>query len=150
MSYNLQDMIKESGCTPEQIAQGVKEMDWEARIAAIKAKRERQAKQIADDARKYDGARLAQEWKRSDFACFIKRAPELDKLTDDELRTLFLKDEGYDPDTDSRLYTRVTNLYIWRRRKKRHVPDYDLALKGLHGEAREKEWYKIHDIWRNL
>lgn len=150
MSYNLQDMIKESGCTPEQIAQGVKEMDWEARIAAIKAKRERQAKQIADDARKYDGARLAQEWKRSDFACFIKRAPELDKLTDNELRALFLTDREYDPDTDSRLYTRVTSLYMWRRVRKRNLPEYGIALKGLTGEERKAEWQKIHDIWRNL
>lgn len=149
MSYNLQDMIKASGSTPEQIAEGVKEMDWEARITVIKAKRAEWAKAHAKFARSC-GARLAEEWTRKDFACFIKKAPELDKLTDDELRALFLKDHGYDPDTDSPLYERATNLYIWRRGKKRNVPDYDLALKGLHGEAREKEWYKIHDIWRNL
>lgn len=148
MSYNLDHMIKDSGSTPEQIAQGVKEMDWEARITAIKAKRERQAKQIAEEKRKYDGARLANEWKRADFACFIKKAPELAKLTDKELRALFLKEHGHDGDAP--LYERVTSLYIWRRARKRHLPEYEIALEGLTGEARENEWQKIHDIWRNL
>jgi hypothetical protein len=146
MSYNLDDMIKDSGATPEQIAEGVKEMDWEARITAIKTKR---AEAQADYARSC-GARLAEEWSRKDFQCFIKKAPQLAKLTDNELRALFLKPHGYDPDTEKPLYERATNLYIWRRARKRNVPDYDLALEGLHGEAREKEWYKIHDLWRNL
>lgn len=149
MTYNLDDMMKASEATPEQIAQGVKEMDWEARIAAIKAKRAEWEKAQADFARSC-GARLAEEWTRKDFACFIKKAPELDKLTDDELRALFLKPHGYDPDTESPLYERATNLYIWRRARKRNVPDYDLATKGLNGEVRKNEWQKIHDIWRTL
>lgn len=149
MTYTLDDMIKASGSTPEQIAEGVKEMDWEAHITAIKAKRAEWAKAQADYARSC-GARPADEWTRKDFACFIKKAPQLAKLTDDELRALFLKDCEYDPDTDSRLYTRVTSLYMWRRARKRNLPEYEIALKGLHGEARKNEWQKIHDIWRNL
>ena len=149
MTYTLDDMIKASGSTPEQIAEGVKEMDWEAHITAIKAKRAEWAKAQADCARSC-GARPAEEWTRKDFACFIKKAPGLDRLADNELRALFLKPHGYDPDTDSPLYERATNLYIWRRGKKRNVPDYGTALKGLTGEERKNEWQKIHDIWRNL
>ena len=70
--------------------------------------------------------------------------------TDNELRALFLTDREYDPDTDSRLYTRVTSLYMWRRARKRNLPEYGIALKGLTGEERKAEWQKIHDIWRNL
>lgn len=145
MTYNLDDMIKDSGTTPGKIAQGVAEMDLEA----IKAKRERQAKTRAQWARE-EGAKTAAEWTRTDFACFIKRAPELAQLTDNELRALFLKDRCYNPDGHNRLYVRVKNLYMWRRARKNNLPEYEIALNGLTGEEREKEWYRIHDIWRTL
>ena len=119
-------------------------------IAAIKAKRERQEKQIAEWARKYDGARLAEEWKRKDFACFIRRTPKLNKLTDNELRALFLKYHGYDPTTGKRLYTRVTNLWNWRRMRPNNTPEYDIALNGLTGDARKAEWERINHIWDTL
>lgn len=116
-------------------------------LAAIKAKRAEWEKAQAKFAREC-GAKTAEEWTRADFACFIKRAPELAKLTDNELRALFLKNHGHEG--NNLLYTRVTNLYNWRRGKKYNVPNYEIALNGLTGEARKNESKKINDIWQNL
>ena len=77
MAYNLDDMIKESGSTPEQIAQGVKEMDQEA--AAYQRFWEE------------DKAKPAEEWERKDFDCFTTKNWRLDALVTRELRALFLE-----------------------------------------------------------
>lgn len=115
-------------------------------IAAIKAKRERQDATRAQWARKYDGAKTAKEWNRSDFQRFIDKAPQLQKLTTPELRALFLVFD-YAPIHGDRLYKRVPSLRVWQANRKKNIPCYELAMSG---KWDMKEARKIDILWRNL
>ena len=118
-------------------------------IAAIKAKRERQDATKAEWSRKYDGAKTAEEWTRDDFACFIKQAPQLDKLSTPELRALFLQ-YVYQPIHGEALYKRVQSLKVWKAIKAsrgRVAPYLELAMSGEWDMAEAK---KVTAIWNNL
>lgn len=145
MGYNLDDMIKESGATPEQIAQGVQEMDQEA--AAYQRFWEE------------DKAKPAEEWDRKDFACFISKSPQLDALVTRELRALFLEYKGSYQGV--KFYSRVPSLRVWKARRPSNPPHVDLAVTPdtlehcQQGDAMALRDYrdeavKLSNIWRNL
>ncbi len=145
MSYNLDDMIKNSGSTPEQIAQGVKEMDEQAEVY----------KRFWN----YDKAKPAEEWERSDFACFTSKSPRLDDLVTRELRALFLTYRGSYQGV--KFYSRVSSLRVWKAHRRTSAPDFDLAVtpgtlehckQGDSMALRDyrDEAIKLSNIWRNL
>lgn len=73
-----------------------------------------------------DGAKPANEWTRKNFQCFIDKVPELDKLTDGELRALFLRRYGR---YDNRYYfKRAHGLTAWIKYYSSTPSEYLLAL----------------------
>lgn len=145
MAYNLDDMIKESEATPEQIAQGVKEMDKQAEAY----------KRFWNDYK----AKPAEEWDRKDFACFTSKSPLLDALVTRELRALFLVYKGSYQGV--KFYSRVSSLRVWKARRPSNPPHVDLAVTPgtleycKQGDAMalmdyRTEAVRLSDIWRNL
>lgn len=73
-----------------------------------------------------DGAKPAEEWTRKNFQCFIDKVPELDKLTDGELRALFLRRYGrYD---NREYFKRAHGLTAWIKYYSTTPSEYFLAL----------------------
>ena len=145
MTYNLDDMIKESGSTPEQIAQGVKEMDAQAEAY----------KRFWNDYK----AKPAEEWDRKDFACFTTKNWRLDDLVTRELRALFLVYKGSYQGV--KFYSRVTSLRVWKARRPLNPPHVDLAVApgtlehckqgdSLALQDYRAEGLKLSNIWRTL
>ena len=145
MTYNLDDMIKDSEATPEQIAQGVKAMDEQARIYRRFWK--------------WEKAKPADEWERKDFACFIEKSPQLDALVTRELRALFLVYKGCYQGV--KFYSRVSSLRVWKARRPSNPPHVDLAVTPGTLKACQQgdmmalqdyraEGLKLSNIWRNL
>lgn len=145
MGYNLDDMIKNSGSTPEQIAEGVKEMDAQAEAY----------KWFWEE----DKAKPADEWDRKDFACFTSKSPCLNDLVTRELRALFLVYKGSYQGV--KFYSRVSSLRVWKSRRPSNPPHVDLAVtlgtlehcqQGDSMALRDyrDEAIKLSNIWRNL
>ena len=145
MAYNLDDMIKESGSTPEQIAQGVKEMDQEAEAY----------QRFWEE----DKAKPAEEWERKDFDCFTTKNWRLDNLATRELRALFLEYKG--SYQGAKFYSRVPSLRVWKARRPSNPPHVDLAVTPdtlkhcKQGDMAALSDYRyeavmLGNIWRNL
>lgn len=145
MTCTLDDMIKASGSTPEQIAEGVKEMDAQAEAC----------KRFWNDYK----AKPAEEWDRKDFACFTSKSPQLDALATRELRALFLEYKGCHDGI--RFYSRVPSFRVWKARRPSNPPHVDLAVTPgtleycKQGDAMALMDYRVEairlsDIWRNL
>lgn len=145
MTYNLDDMIKASGSTKEQIAQGVREMDEQAEVY----------KRFWN----YEKAKPAEEWERKDFACFIEKSPRLNDLVTGELRALFLVYKGSYQGV--KFYSRVSSLRVWKAHRPMNPPHVDLAVTpGTLEHCKQGDWMALQDyraeglklsnIWRNL
>ena len=95
-----------------------------------------------------DNAKPAEEWTRDKFQCFIKKEPQLDKLTTGELQALFLKYYGrYDNRT---YFKRVHGIHAWLKQDNRPIIalalDKDLWQPAIDGDKQAvKAYYREAD-----